>query len=61
MEFGFLYEQDNQVITTMNGRLILDYDMADKYNINSDLEFEFENEDGETTYRKVSLAVAIRL
>ena len=52
VEFGFLYEQDNQVTKNINGRLILDYDKVDNYNINSDLEFEFENEDGDTSTEK---------
>ncbi|PKG39485.1 DUF481 domain-containing protein [Psychromonas sp. Urea-02u-13] len=52
VEFGFTYEQDNQVTKAVNGRLILDYDEPDKYNINSDLDFEFEDEDGETSTEK---------
>lgn len=52
MEFGFAYEQDNQVTRALNGRLILDYDEVDKYNINSDVEFEFENEDGDMSTEK---------
>ena len=52
VEFGFTYEQDNQVTKAIKGRLILDYDEADKYNINSDLDFEFEDEDGETSTEK---------
>ncbi|PKF63137.1 hypothetical protein CW745_06890 [Psychromonas sp. psych-6C06] len=52
VEFGFAYEQDNQVTRSLNGRLILDYDEPEKYNINSDLDFEFENEDGEKSTDK---------
>jgi len=52
IEFGFVYEQDNQVTKAVNGRLILDYDQPEQYNINSDLDFEFENEDGETSTEK---------
>lgn len=52
VEFGFAYEQDNQVTKAVNGRLILDYDEPDEYNLNSDLEFEFENEDGESSTDK---------
>lgn len=52
VEFGFTYEQDNQVTKAIKGRLILDYDEVDQYNINSDLDFEFENEDGETSTEK---------
>lgn len=48
-EFGFSYEQDNQVTKSFNGRLLLDYDKPDLYNINSDLDFEFEDEDGSMT------------
>ncbi|WP_022942707.1 DUF481 domain-containing protein [Psychromonas hadalis] len=52
IEFGFNYEQDNQVTKQIKGRLILDYDETDKYNINSDLDFEFENEDDEMSTEK---------
>jgi len=52
MEFGFAYEQDNQVTRALKGRLILDYDEVDEYNINSDLKFEFENEDGDMSTEK---------
>nr|QXF14420.1 hypothetical protein BCCFPMHH_00023 [uncultured bacterium] len=45
IEFGFNYEQDNQETKGLHGRLLLDYDVVDKYNLNSDLEFEFETED----------------
>lgn len=53
VEFGFSYEQDNQVTKSVKGRLILDYDKPDNYNINSDLEFEFESEDGENSTDKL--------
>lgn len=52
IEFGFLYEQDIQVTQSVKGRLILDYEQIDKYNINSDLDFEFENEDGDMSTNK---------
>lgn len=52
VEFGFTYEQDNQVTKGVIGRLVLDYDELEQYNINSDLDFEFENEDGETSTDK---------
>lgn len=53
VEFGFSYEQDNQVTRAINGRLILDYDEPDKYNINSDLDFEFEDEDRKKSTEKL--------
>ena len=52
VEFGYTYEQDNQITKAVKGRLILDYDEPNAYNINSDLDFEFENEDGETSTEK---------
>lgn len=52
VEFGFSYEQDNEVEKAVEGRLILDYDEPDKYNINSDLEFEFETEDNISSTEK---------
>jgi len=52
MEFGYSYEQDNQIIKGIDGRLILDYDLHEQYNINSDLDFEFEDEDGDMTTGK---------
>jgi len=52
VEFGFLYEQDNQITKAVNGRLVLAYEKADKYKIDSDLDFEFENEDGEKSTDK---------
>jgi putative salt-induced outer membrane protein len=53
IEFGFSYEQDNQVTRAINGRLILDYDEPDTYHINSDLDFEFEDEDHQKTTEKL--------
>lgn len=53
VEFGFNYEQDNQITKNLRGRLILDYDEVDQYNINSDMEFEFESEDNEDTAQKL--------
>ncbi|MEH6453885.1 MAG: DUF481 domain-containing protein [Psychromonas sp.] len=50
--FGFKYEQDNVVSRGLDGKLILDYDEVDTYNINSDLKFEFESEDKKTTTDK---------
>jgi len=52
MEFGYSYEQDNQITKGIDGRLILDYDLHERYNINSDLDFEFEDEDGDMTTGK---------
>lgn len=52
IEFGFIYEQDNHVTKAVKGRLILDYDEIDRYNFNSDLDFEFEQEDGEMSTDK---------
>jgi len=49
VEFGFNFEQDNQLTKSVEGRLILDYNVIDKYNLNSDVQFEYENEDGEDT------------
>lgn len=45
VEFGFSYEHDNQETKSLNGRFILDYDQLEKYNFNSDLDFEFKSED----------------
>ena len=52
VEFGFNFDRDNQLTKSAEGRLILDYDIVDKYNINSDVKFEFENEDSEDTKNK---------
>jgi len=53
VEFGFKYEQDNQITQNLRGRLILDYDEVDQYNINSDIEFKSESEDSEKTAQKL--------
>lgn len=52
VEFGFSYEQDNQVTKSINGRLILDYEQKNRYKINSNLKVEVEKEDGESTTEK---------
>jgi putative salt-induced outer membrane protein len=52
VEFGFNFESDNQLTKSAEGRLILDYDIVDQYNINSDVKFEFENEDGDDSKNK---------
>jgi len=52
VEFGFSYEQDNQVTKAINGRLILDYEQKDSYKINCNLKVEVEEEDGESTTEK---------
>ena len=52
VEFGFNFDRDNQLTKSAEGRLILDYDIVDKYNINSDAKFEFENEDDEDIKNK---------
>ncbi len=53
VEFGFKYEQDNQITQNLRGRLILDYNEVDQYNINSDIEFKSESEDSEETAQKL--------
>jgi putative salt-induced outer membrane protein YdiY len=55
VEFGFTYEQGNQVTKARQGRLTLEYDETDKYKINSKLHFKFENEGGETSTEKYRL------
>lgn len=52
VEFGFSYEQDNQVTKAINGRLVLDYEQKESYKINSDLKVELEDEDGESSTEK---------
>lgn len=52
VEFGFNFDRDNQLTKSAEGRLILDYDIVNKYNINSDVKFEFENEDSDDTKNK---------
>jgi putative salt-induced outer membrane protein len=52
VEFGFNFDRDNQLTKSAEGRLILDYDIVDRYNVNSDVKFEFENEDGDDTKNK---------
>lgn len=52
VEFGFYYDQDNQVTQGIQGRLILDYDEGNAYNVNSDIKFEFESEDDEMSTEK---------
>lgn len=52
VQFGFNYDQDNQVTKNILGRLILDYNKVDEFNINSDLYFEFESEDSTMTTEK---------
>ena len=49
VEFGFNFERDNQRTKSIEGRLILDYNVINQYNINNDIQFEYENEDGEDT------------
>jgi len=49
VEFGFNFDRDNQRTKGVEGRLILDYNVKEKYNVNSDMQFEYENEDGEDT------------
>ena len=49
VEFGFNYEQDNDLTKSAEGRLILDYNVVDEYNVNSDIKFEFEDEEDEET------------
>lgn len=52
IEFGYTYEQDNQVTKGIKGRFVSDYNEPDKYSIHSDLEFEFESEDGDMSTDK---------
>ena len=52
IQFGFNYDQDNQVTKNILGRLILDYNKIDEFNVNSDLYFEFESEDSTMTTEK---------
>ncbi len=49
VEFGFNYEQENELTKSAEGRLILDYNVVDQYNINNDIKFEFEDEEDEET------------
>lgn len=49
VEFGFNYEQEDELTKSAEGRLILDYNVIDEYNLNSDLKFEFEDEEDEET------------
>jgi putative salt-induced outer membrane protein YdiY len=49
VEFGFNYEQDDELTKSAEGRLILDYNVVDQYNINSDIKFEFEDEEDDET------------
>lgn len=49
VEFGFNYEQEDELTKSAEGRLILDYNVVDQYNINSDIKFEFEDEEDEET------------
>jgi len=49
VEFGFNYEQENELTKSAEGRLILDYNVVDNYNINNDIKFEFEDEEDEDT------------
>ncbi|MCW8994391.1 MAG: DUF481 domain-containing protein [Psychromonas sp.] len=52
VEFGFKYEQDNETTKHLQGKLTLDYDEPDKYNVNNDLDFEFENQDSKNSTEK---------
>lgn len=52
VEFGFSYAQDNKETRSVNGRLILDYDLPDSYTLNSNLKFEMEDEDNEKSAEK---------
>lgn len=53
VEFGFSYEQNTQVDQAVNGRLILNYERADFYKLNSNLKFEIEDEDDERSTEKI--------
>ena len=52
VQFGYNYEQDNNVNRSLDGRLIVDYEELEKYKIHNDLYFEFEDEDGKTKTSK---------
>lgn len=46
-EFGFSYAQDNNVIRSLNGRLIFDYEKDDTYKLNSNFKFGFKEKNHE--------------
>lgn len=52
VEFGFSYEQDNQVVRAVNGRLILNYEQANLNKLNSNFKFEVKDEDDERSAEK---------
>ena len=52
VEFGFSYAQNNKETSSVNGRLILDYDLPDSYTLNSNLKFEMVEEDNEKSAEK---------
>lgn len=52
VEFGFSYAQDNNVTRSVNGRLILDYELPDLYTVNSNLKFELEDENKQMSAEK---------
>lgn len=52
VEFGFNYEQENEITKSAEGRLILDYNVVEQYNINSDIKFEFEDDEDDETEKE---------
>lgn len=52
VEFGFKYEQNNATTKHLEGSLSLDYEEPDKYMLENELDFEFENEDDENNTEK---------
>lgn len=52
VEFGFSYDQDNQVKREINGRLVLDYEQASEYKLHSDAQFEMAERDSKKSSSK---------
>ncbi|MCK5818871.1 MAG: DUF481 domain-containing protein [Psychromonas sp.] len=52
VEFGFNYEQDNQLQKGLNGRLLMTYTDPLKYKLNSDFDFKYVNTDELATTNK---------
>lgn len=52
VEFGFSYAQDNQVVRSVNGSLILNYEQPDLYKLNSNFKLAIKEEDGERSAEK---------
>jgi putative salt-induced outer membrane protein len=52
VEFGFSYAQDNQVVRSVNGRLVLNYEKSDLNKLNSNFKFEVKEVDDERSAEK---------